>query len=95
MAEMMKIWLPGETPWAEVLSANPDGSRTVRIDNKVAGDYSADEFRQMLAKMFGRDADPRDKHDYRKHAYKFNEVVTVALNPEHQVWEVTGRPAAH
>lgn len=84
--EFMKIWLPGESPWAEVLSHNPDGSRTVRIDNKVAGDYTTDEWRDVVYRLGGQRVDPRDKKDYRGHSHRFNDVVTVAYADN--VWGV-------
>lgn len=93
--DLMKIWLPGESPWAEVLAENEDGSRTVRIDNKVAGDYTAREFSERLAALFGdRKPDPRD---LRLHTFKCNQIVTVKQITESGVttWQPVDSPHYH
>lgn len=35
IGETVKVWLPGETPWAECVAVNPDGSWLGRIDNDL------------------------------------------------------------
>lgn len=72
----MKIWLPGESPWAEVIHDLGDDRYVARIDNKVAGDYSATEFSEMLAAVFGNGSKPSPR-DERKHRWRFNDLLVV------------------
>lgn len=37
IGEHVKIFLPGESPWATIVSAHEDGRLAVRIDNHLIG----------------------------------------------------------
>lgn len=35
IGEMAKVWLPGETPWAECMGTKPNGTWIGRLDNDL------------------------------------------------------------
>lgn len=49
---MIKVSLPGETPWATVISVEPDGSWHGHIDNYLVAERSEAE-RLAIAQQFG------------------------------------------
>jgi len=76
-----------------------DGTKTVRLDNKLAGDYTKDEFRALLAAVWtnqsGGEPPGMGDTDYRKHSYRFNDIVNVRQEPETGVWAVIGYAATN
>jgi hypothetical protein len=75
--EHVKMRLKGESPWGIVVSKSDDVWQ-IKIDNKVAGDYSPIEFSRRLLSIFGEE----DKmtalvnvEDNRPHTYKFGDVL--------------------
>lgn len=48
VGKFAKVLLPGETPWAECMSVEPDGSWHGRIANKLFTEYS-DKEREEIA----------------------------------------------
>lgn len=82
--EYVKILLPGETPWAEVVYGRPDDpSLKVSISNYVAGNYSPQEWHELIDAVSHRDIaghkpEPWDGRDKRPHQYKMGDVVLVA-----------------
>lgn len=74
--QYVKIWLPGEAPWGEVLE-HGDGTIKVRISNKVAGDYSAEEWQRMLDGLFDMDR-KWDGTDRRLHTFKQGDEIWVS-----------------
>lgn len=71
VGESYKVHLPGESPWAECMAVNPDGTWYGRIDNELIGSAS-EERRREVTKHFFPDADfviPA------KHDFKFNDIV--------------------
>ena len=75
--EHVKMRLKGESPWGIVVSNDGD-FRKVKIDNKVAGDYSAVEFNRLLLSIFGdedKSAALVDVKDNRPHLHKCGDVL--------------------
>ena len=77
VGSLVKVWVPGETPWAEVVKVKDNGF-IGRIDNKLAGDYTPQEWHAMNWRMF--DYDPEDWPEEAEplpqlHNYKYNDKV--------------------
>jgi len=68
--EHVKIRLPGESAWAEVLERVGDGRVIGRIDNKLFHEYSETERARWLKDNFGTVESIPKLHDYR-----FNDIV--------------------
>ena len=75
--ECVKMRLKGESPWGIVISKRDDVWH-VKIDNEVAGDYSAVEFNRLLLSIFG-DEDKSSTlvpvEDNRPHTHKFGDIL--------------------
>ena len=69
MIEFVKVWLPGETPWAEVVRPLPDGGFLLRIANTLVGESA--EMRKELAREWFTSDEPLPK----LHDYKFGELI--------------------
>jgi hypothetical protein len=52
VGELYKVYLPGETPWAECLALHEDGTWEGRIDNKLIGSMTEAERAAVAADMF-------------------------------------------
>lgn len=50
--ECAKVFLPGESPWAECVKVNEDGTWLGRIANKLFHEWNEDEQRQFLGEHF-------------------------------------------
>ncbi|MCZ4270908.1 hypothetical protein [Maritalea porphyrae] len=89
--DFVKIQLPGESPWGEVVKRTDDGRAVIRIDNTVAGDLTEKEWSERLASLFGIAA--ADAPFMAKpHNHKQDELVLCELN-EFEMWQpVTPNP---
>lgn len=105
VGEYIKVWLPGETPWAECVSLNPDGSWQGRIANHLFAQRSEFERTKIAREWFpGSPAKPLPS----LHVYKQDQVVTwfwhddgtgarwmpaeLTLGPNKQWRKLTGEP---
>jgi len=76
----VKVFLPGESPWAECVTILPDGRWIGRIENKLVA--QSPEVRQQIAAHFGRLNDELPKlHDYEQ-----NDLVLLVAVPLDDVW---------
>lgn len=71
IGDMVKVYLPGESPWAECVAINEDGTWLGRIDNHLIGSASLEERTRIAAHFFP--GSPPLEAD--KHPYKFNDVL--------------------
>lgn len=65
VGEFVKVWLPGETPWAEVIASGP-GIFKGRIANKLFNEYSEEEQRQFTGQHFGTAAPLPRLHSHKE-----------------------------
>jgi len=75
--EIVKMRLKGESPWGIVVSKSDD-VWSVKIDNKVAGDYTPVEFKRLLLSIFGDEDKSQtivDVEDNRPHTHKAGDVL--------------------
>lgn len=90
IGEYKKILLPGETPWAECVAIEPDGSWHGRIANKLFTEYD-DRTRDEIA-GFGPQIDPLP----RLHNFKQDDVVRLVwrghLDPLRRGWIASETP---
>ena len=82
VGDVFKVFLPGESPWAECVAVHDDGTWEGKILNKLISEYSEGEVKQFVADSFGR-ADTLPKlHDFKQdQVVRFRREVT----PE---WEI-------
>ncbi len=69
IGDLVKVTLPGERPWVIITEIISNEVMRGKIDNRVAGDYTAEEFHHLLNNLMGRDA-YFDGEDKRTHAFK-------------------------
>lgn len=62
--DAIKVFLPGESPWAIVVKVHKDGSFDGKIDNKLRTDMSEHEMAQFTKKFFGTVKPLPVLHDY-------------------------------
>lgn len=76
VGQLAKVWLPGETPWAECMAVLADGKWVGRIDNKLIGESA--EAREREGKLWGPNAGPLPKlHDFRQNQLVIFEEVST------------------
>lgn len=73
IGEMIKVFLPGESPWAECVAVEPDGTWHGRIDNFLIA--QSDELRQAIVDRDWGGGEPLKK----LHGFKQNDVVRFKL----------------
>lgn len=66
IGSLIKVGLPGETPWAEVVSIVDAKSFIGRIDNKLFREYSEIEKARFLSDNFGTVKSLPELHKYKK-----------------------------
>ena len=75
-----KVFLPGESPWAECVAVMAGGKWIGRIDNVTVASNS--EARQHMAAQFGSPTPLQKLHDY-----KLNDLIVFeAVNVFDDVW---------
>lgn len=74
--EMVKVHLPGESPWAECVLVHGDGTWEGRIDNRLVTDWTDDENRAFMAAHFPSNR-PGDRLE-KLHSHHQNDVVRFA-----------------
>lgn len=81
LGECVKVCLPGETPWAEVIAVN---ERTFigKIVNKLYREFSEIEKAKFLKDGFGT-----VKQLPELHKYKFGDEITFRRDENDLVWE--------
>jgi len=72
--EFVKVLLPGESPWVEVIENLDENSFRGRIDNKIAGDYTPKEFSSIINHLMDTDYQ-FDGKDRRLHNFKYNQEI--------------------
>lgn len=93
VGEDVKVWLPGEWPWAECVSQESDGTWHGRILNKTFAESAA--MRQSFsAEVFGINEPLPQLHDF-----KLGDIVhfvprIVNDDPQTVHWAPSGEPAA-
>jgi hypothetical protein len=76
--EHVKMRLKGESPWGIVVSKSDDVWQ-IKIDNKVAGDYTPFEFNRLLGSLFRNNEGEislADTKDNRLHTHKYGDVIS-------------------
>lgn len=72
-----KVSLPGETPWAECVKVNEDGTWLGRIANHLFAEMTDAERDAVIAPTFGRGGAPLP----RLHSYKQDDLVLWRKEP--------------
>jgi hypothetical protein len=67
-----KVWLPGETPWAECVKVNEDGTWLGRIANHLFAEMTDAQRDAVLAPTFGSSGGAQLP---RLHSYKQDHLV--------------------
>lgn len=80
VGESLKVWLPGESPWAECTAIYPDGSWDGRINNKLIAEYSDTERARFFKDSFGTTRSPPKLHDFKQ-----GQVVRFARQIEDEI----------
>lgn len=84
IGDFVKMSLPGETPWGEVVAMGADGCSVLRVDNRtVGGDMPDDERAACFEQIFG---EPAGSILPRLHDFKRGDLVVCRLN-ELGLWE--------
>lgn len=66
VGDVYKVFLPGESPWAECVRVNADDTWEGKILNKLFHEHTADAQNAFLAETFGT-AEPLPKlHDFKQ-----------------------------
>jgi len=81
VGDLIKVLLPGERPWAEVLTVYPNGQIAARIDNKLFHEYSDDQRRDWEQGSFGEGGSIPKLHDF-----KCDDVVVFEFDAEEGWW---------
>jgi hypothetical protein len=82
VGEMVKVWLPGETPWAECLAVLPDHQWVGRIDNELLAENAG--WRAQIAKeQFNSDVPLAQLHNYKQNDRVIFEIEAGA---GYEVW---------
>lgn len=72
VGQRVKVSLPGESPWAEVVEITDRGFKG-RVDNKLLREYSEIEKAAFSKKFFGTVQKLPELHDY-----KYNDILEFA-----------------
>jgi hypothetical protein len=77
IGEAIKVHLPGESPWADCVAINDDGTWTGRICNRLFNEFTAEE-----RKAFSPDIGDR------AHKYRQNDVVLFRreISDSYEIW---------
>ena len=94
VGESVKVWLPGETPWAECVATYPDGTWEGRIANRLFAEMSDEERATILGVMWSIPIVPGPKPRLataedlpRLHSFKEGQVVRFRRDEDNGVWE--------
>jgi hypothetical protein len=94
IGEFIKVWLPGESPWAECVSVNHDGTWEGRIANRLFAEMSDEERATIIGEMWCIPIIPGHKPRLmtgadlpRLHDFKHGQVVRFRRSTEAPVWE--------
>lgn len=71
IGDSVKIWLPGETPWADVVALRDDGIIDVKIANRLIPEMTEEELGVYFA------GNPPAKSRRKLHAYRLGQTVRV------------------
>ena len=82
--QFAKVFLPGESPWAECEFVNADGTWLGRIANRLFAQMTDAERDAAIAPTFGSGGRPLP----RLHSYKQDDLVLFRLEttPEYEIW---------
>jgi hypothetical protein len=94
IGESVKVWLPGETPWAECVAVHPDGTWEGRIANRLFAEMTDEERALIVGEMWDIPVIPGPKPRLatvadlpRLHSYKQDQVVRFRQSTAAPVWE--------
>ena len=78
-----KVFLPGESPWAECVAIYEDGTWDGRIDNRLFAELSEHEQARFMKRIFRSVAPLPRLHDYHQ-----NQIVRFKreLTPDYEIW---------
>lgn len=79
IGKSIKVWLPGETPWAEVIATNEDGTFLAKIANTLLPEMSQVE-RAIYCGCPGVNIPTT------KHKFKFGDLIRFMKDPEYNVY---------
>jgi len=71
IGDAVKIWLPGETPWADVVALQDDGTIDVKVANRLIPEMTEEK----LIAYFG--GNPPHESRRKLHAYRLGQTVRV------------------
>lgn len=92
VGEFYKVFLPGESPWAECVAVHPDGTWEGRIDNTLIGSMSEADRLKVGKAMFDGATTPLPS----LHGFKRNDVVRFKRSDdEFKVWVPAEQPAGN
>lgn len=79
----VKVHLPGESPWAEVVAIHEDGTFDGRIENRLFAQMSEHEQAQFLKREFSTVAPLPKLHDHKQ-----DDVIRFRreLTPDYEIW---------
>lgn len=102
VGKMVKVWLPGETPWAECIAVHPDGTWEGRIANRLFAEMSDEERALVLGEMWNIPIVPGPKPRLasaadlpRLHGYKQDQVVRFRRGSDTPIWEPAESPGGN
>jgi hypothetical protein len=81
IGDSVKVSLPGESPWAECIAVNPDGTWIGRIDNYLVAQAPEDQRREIAQEMFGSNTPLPVLHHYR-----CGDMLRFKPHEEVEVW---------
>lgn len=98
IGEMVKVSLPGESPWAECVTMYPDGTWEGRIANRLFAEMSDEERVNVIGEMWDIPIVPGPGPRLvngaslpRLHNFKQNQVVRFKRSAEFPIWEPAER----
>ncbi|MEM7730813.1 MAG: hypothetical protein AAF311_16390 [Pseudomonadota bacterium] len=78
MTEVVKMRLPGESPWGIVRQRTLDGRAVIEINNRVDGDCTDAERAELAKAWFGEDAAPLP----RMHNHRFGDLLLCEMSKD-------------
>lgn len=81
--DSIKVHLPGESPWAEVVTLHEDGTWDGRICNRLIPEMDDLEHARLLKETWGK-----GRRLPRLHPFKQNDVVRFRreVTPDYDIW---------
>jgi hypothetical protein len=83
LGDSVKVWLPGETPWAEVVALHDDETWDGRILNRLVPEMDDLEHARLMKGVWGT-----GRRLARLHSHKQGDVVRFRreVTPDYEIW---------